>query len=230
MYWLAIERELVSVSELQSDLFPAPSTSVLLETLKSLKERSLVEQTTDGFTQQPVVMEYMTDRFIARICTELTQSDFFSFLNHYVLLKATAKDYIRASQIRFIIEPLVSQAIAHLGSKQKLAERLCEILARLCTHNSKMDGYVTGNLINLFAYLGVDLTGFDFSHLPIWQANLANIKLQRVNFACADLSNSVFAETFGGISCVAFSRDGKLLATSDTSGEVRFENSLAVGS
>lgn len=221
MYWLAIEREPVSVSELQSDLFPAPPTSVLLETLKSLKERVLLEQTTDGFSQQPVVMEYMTEQLLARICDELTQKQSFFFLNHYALLKATARDYIRASQIRVILEPLVERSIAALGSKEKLVFQLKELLARVRTDNRGINGYATGNLLNLFAYMEIDLTGFDLSRLSIWQANLANIKLQGVNFDRANLAKSLFAETFGGICCVAFSRDGKLLATSDTSGEVQ---------
>ena len=73
----------------------------------------------------------------------------------------------------------------------------------------------------LLAHLSVDLTGFDFSHFPIWQAYLADVKLQHVNFAYADLAKTVFAETFGGVSSVAFSPNGSLLATSDTGGEVQ---------
>lgn len=229
MYWLAINREPVNVGELQSDLVFI-STSVLLETLESLRGRSLIERTAEGFTQQPVIMEYTTEEFMAQVCTELTnpvqnsetknQNFSIPFLRRYALMKATAKDYVRQSQIRVIVEPIVSQAIAQLGSKQ-LTDQLSQLLRQLRTQNPSTCGYAIGNLINLYSQLQVDLTGFDFSHLPVWQAYLANMKLQQVNFAYADLAKSVFAETFGGVSCVAFSPDGQLLATSDTSGEVQ---------
>ncbi len=223
MYWLAINRESVSVSELQSDIFPPIPTSVLLETLESLRGRSLIERTAEGFTQQPVVMEYMSEQLIAQVASELNESipPTSPFLSRYALLKATARDYIRHSQIRVMVEPVVSQAIAHLGSKQALIERLNQWLWQLRTSPGDADGYLVGNLLNLFTYFQVDLSGFDFSQFPVWQAYLAEVKLQQVNFAYADLSRSVFAETFGGVSCVAFSPNGKLLATSDTSGEVQ---------
>lgn len=180
MYWLAIEREPVSVSELQCDLFPSPSISVLLEALKSLKERSLVEITIDGFTQQPVVMEYVTDQLITQLSSELTQGNSFFFFNHYALLKSTAKEEVRASQIRIIINPLVSRAIASLGSKQKLASHFRKLLVRLRKHKTNIDGYAVSNLLNLVAYLQVNLTGCDFSHFPIWQVNFADVK----SFGC----------------------------------------------
>lgn len=73
MYWLAINREPVSLNELQADLVPSPVTSVLLETLESLTGRSLIERTAEGFTQQPVVMEYMTEQLIAQVVSELNE-------------------------------------------------------------------------------------------------------------------------------------------------------------
>jgi WD40 repeat protein len=222
MYWLTINREPVSLNELQSDLFPPSSISVLLKTLESLKGRSLIERTAEGFTQQPVIMEYISEQLIVQIGNELIEGNLItstSFVARYALLKATAKDYIRSSQIRTIIEPLVSQTIARLGSKQVFIEKLNQVLWQLNRDKLDASGYTVGNLLNLFNYLQVDLTGFDFSHLSVWQAYLAEVKLPQVNFAYADLSRSVFAKTFGGVSCVAFSRDGQRLATSDTSGE-----------
>lgn len=66
MYWLTINRQPVTLNELQSDLFPFSPISVLLKTLESLKGRSLIERTADGFTQQPVVMEYLSEQLMEK--------------------------------------------------------------------------------------------------------------------------------------------------------------------
>jgi WD40 repeat protein len=44
---------------------------------------------------------------------------------------------------------------------------------------------------------------------------------KRVNFAHSDLAKSVFTQAFDRITSVAFSPDGKLLATSDVVGQIR---------
>lgn len=79
-------------------------------------------------------------------------------------------EYIRNSQSRLILEPSVKGAIAILGSQQALIEQLKQLLGHLGTENA---GYLVGNLINLFNYLQVDLTGFNFSAIQVWQAYLA---------------------------------------------------------
>jgi uncharacterized protein YjbI with pentapeptide repeats len=52
-----------------------------------------------------------------------------------------------------------------------------------------------------------NLSGYDFSYLSVWQANLQDVNLHNVNFAGADLAKSVFAETFGGVLSVAVSQN-----------------------
>ncbi|MBD2088358.1 WD40 repeat domain-containing protein [Microcoleus sp. FACHB-1515] len=221
MYWLAINREPISAIELQDDLVPPVSPIKVVEALESLKARSLIERSPSGFTQQPVVMEYLIERLIEQVCAELLHfQPHHSFLNAFALIKATARDYIRDSQVRVILQPLVEQAIAQLGSDRDLADQLSHLLWQYRQAEYKA-GYAIGNVINLLCHLDIDLTGSDFSHFPVWQAYVADVSLQQVNFAYADLSKSVFAETFGGVCCVAFSPNGELLATSDTSGEVQ---------
>jgi len=98
MYWLAIYRESSSFSELQEDLLVLTSKQKLLETLKGLGWRSLIE-TTSELTQQPVVMEYITECFIDCICTEISTGKIELLCTH-ALIKATAKDYIR--EVKFV--------------------------------------------------------------------------------------------------------------------------------
>ncbi len=215
MYWLAINREWTSLSELQADIV---SSQNLVEVLHSLLRRSLIHKNAIGFTQQPVVMQYMTERLIEQVSTEITTGNI-NLLASHALLKAQAKDYIRDGQGRMILQPLIEKLSAHLGTNQDIERQLRQLLIKL--QAAPFGGYAGGNILNLLRHLNSDLSGYDLSGLTIWQAYLQDITLHQVNFAEADLSKSVFAETFGSILSVAFSPDGKLLATSDTNGEIR---------
>ncbi|MBD3884229.1 hypothetical protein IFO70_21030 [Phormidium tenue FACHB-886] len=239
MYWLAIVREPVSLSELQQYIMMPVPRGELLEAIQSLRRRSLIEKAEPTlvektpfslrrsvacYTQQPVVMEYAIEQLIDHICQEvLSQQP--ALLIQYALLQASTKDHIRESQIRIIIEPLLQQLIAALQTTHAVEQQLTQILHKLQTGwKEHTSGYAPGNLLNLFRQLKTNLTGYDFSRLPIWQAYLQDVTLQQVNFAFADLSHSVFAQTLGSILSVAFSPDGQRLATSDADGEIQLWN------
>ncbi|MFE1744556.1 NB-ARC domain-containing protein [Coleofasciculus sp. H7-2] len=219
MYWLAINRELVSLLELRDDIVPPVLQRELLEALESLQRRSLIEKNVATFTQQPVVMEYMTDRFIDQVCEEITSGEI-SLLNSYALIKAQSKDYVRESQIRFILKPLTNKLVAIFRNVNKTEDRLNQILLNTKEHFSIKPGYAGGNVLNLLCQLKSNLSRYDFSGLTVWQANLKNVNLHHVNFQNADLAKSVFTETFGSILSVAFSPNGKLLATAGETGEI----------
>lgn len=221
MYWLGIEREPISRQELDDDIPLPVSSSSLQEALDSLARRSLLEKketegTAINFTQQPVVMEYVTARLIDAICQDINSGQI-SVLNEYALLKAQAKDYVRETQIRLILEPILKALIAIFSSKERLKTQLNQILAILREQFLETPGYAAGNLLNLFAKLGTDLIEYDFSNLVIWQAYLPSVQLHRVNFSNSDLAKSVFAETLSNIYALALSRDGKLSTGDDGS-------------
>ena len=224
MYWLAINREPVAIAELKADILSPIAKEQVSATLQLLQRHFPLERKGNRFTHQPVVMEYMTNRLIQKTCNEIASQQIQSF-NQYALIKAQAKDYIRETQIRIFLEPILATLQAQLCTKTAIVNQLQQILRLLREQFANLPGYAGGNLINLLHQLKVDLTEYDFSHLAIWQAYLADIKLHRVNLTGANLAKSVFAETFGGISCVAFSPDGQRLVTSDTSGEVQVWNS-----
>ncbi len=75
MYWLAIDRVPVTLSELRANFVPQVSLGDLLEALTSLERRSLIEKSRTLFTLQPVVMEYMTDRLIEQVCSEVRSQE-----------------------------------------------------------------------------------------------------------------------------------------------------------
>ncbi|GAB1542217.1 NB-ARC domain-containing protein [Scytonema sp. NUACC21] len=218
MYWLAIEREPVPLSELREDIVSPIPSQKLLEALESLVRRCLVEKSTALFTQQPVVMEYVTNRLIDRVCEEIETQKLDLFRCH-ALIKATAKDYIRDIQIRLILKPVIDGLLTVFRSKTVIEKHLIQILATLRQTSPLQQSYTAGNLLNLLCHLETDLTGYDFSHLSVWQADLRNVKLHDTNFAYANLAKSVFVENLVGIHSVAFSPDGKLLALGDNNGE-----------
>lgn len=216
MYWLAINREWMTVAELDEDILPTVSKGKLLEALESLTWRSAIESESGRYTLQPVVMEYMTDRAIEQIVGEL-QTLKLDFWLHYALVKTTVKDYVRSSQIRLFLGAIATELLGSFGSIESLSQQIVRVLAEL--RSDKQDsGYATGNLINFCTYLLIDLTDWDFSQLTIRHACLEDVRLQRTNFANANFIHSHFLQPFGSAFSVAFSPDGTQLATGDTSG------------
>ncbi|MFN6560904.1 MAG: NB-ARC domain-containing protein [Nostoc sp. ChiSLP01] len=228
IYWLAINHEPVSLAELQKDIISALSLQKLLEVLESLVRRSLTEKATTTlvenrealFTLQPVVMEYAINRLVEQVCQEIITQNL-EFFSSHASIKATAKDYVRETQIHLILKPIIEGLFANFRSQKTLENHLTQILATLRQTSPLEQSYTAGNIINLLSHLRTDLSGSDFSDLTIWQADLRNVNLQNASFANANLAKCVFAETIGGIHAVALSYDGKLLATGDTNGEVR---------
>ncbi|NER94400.1 MAG: hypothetical protein F6J86_11250 [Symploca sp. SIO1B1] len=214
MFWLAINREWVSLAELRADIIPAVVPRSLLEALESLQGRSLIENTpTVGFTQQPVIMEYVTERLIEQFCQEISTVEI-DFFDHYPIIKAQAQDYLRNAQISLILQPIAARLLAIFGNKENIKTCLVKILSNLRLADSQpKPGYAAGNILNLFWQLQIDPSGSDFSYLTVWQAYLQGVNVHRVNFAYADLTKSVFTKMLGGIVSAAFNTDGKLLAT-----------------
>ncbi|PSB16097.1 hypothetical protein C7B76_12410, partial [filamentous cyanobacterium CCP2] len=219
MLWLAIDREWVSFAQLQADLYGSASPIQLMNALQRLQGRSLMETHAGQFTLQPVIMEYVTETLIEQVCQEIADRsspvplppEF--LLQTHALIKAQDKDYIRDSQIRVILLPLINRLQHRLGSQKEIEYQLKQIVYRLQTEFPHQAGYTGGNIINLLRHLQIDLSGSDFSYLSLWQADLQDINLHQVNFAHADLSKARFTQTFGFIHSIAFSPDGQLLAT-----------------
>ncbi|MEZ4726339.1 MAG: NB-ARC domain-containing protein [Caldilineaceae bacterium] len=245
LLWLAIEREAITAPRLRENLLQKRSSRLLLEALQALKRRSLLLQQGDGFTLQNVVIEYTTEYLVEQVYQEIydlrlsiadsreavpdaafgnqPSTIINSFLNRFALLKAQAKEYVRQSQERLIVQPIVERMVAHVG-QQELINAIQRLLARLraglTAHKQGAPGYAGGNLLNLLRYLNVDLTGYDFSRLAVWQAYLQGVDLPAVNFTQADLRDSVFTKNFGLCRVLAFAPDGTLLAGGMTNGEI----------
>ncbi|MEH2038652.1 NB-ARC domain-containing protein [Nostoc sp.] len=227
MYWLAINRESISLCNLQEDLTSLVIPHKLLEAIESLIRRSLIDkfQSTLSersgllFTLHSVVMEYVTSKLIQQTYQEIATQEIV-LLKYYALSKAQSKDYTRETQKRLIIKPVIDELFTIFKIPRKLENHLNEILVKLQTEYSLEPGYTSGNILNLLRQLNTDLRGYDFSNLSVWQVDMQGVSLPQVNFQNANLSKSIFTKNFSKISAVAFCPNGKILAASDANGKI----------
>ena len=219
LLWLALEREPTTLAALQANLQQREAPRALLEALRSLQRRSLLEQQGQGFTLQNVVMEYTTDLLVTQLARELETGELSLFAGH-ALAKAQAREYVRQSQLRLIVAPVAERLAARLGRAQLLA-KLRALPDALRARPELAVSYAAGNVLTLLIHLGADLRGLDLARLAVWQADLRGQAAGAVNFAHSDLAGSSFTDAFQAASSVAFSPDGQLLAAGTGSGVVR---------
>jgi transcriptional regulator with XRE-family HTH domain len=94
IYWLALEREPVAFHEIREDMAHPVRAGALVEALDSLQQRSMIEASSTGrFRLQPLLMEYITERFIEQIVKEIG-AEIIELVGSHALIKARAKDYI----------------------------------------------------------------------------------------------------------------------------------------
>lgn len=233
LYWLAIEREAVTLQRLEGNLVEHPPKRIFVEALRALQRRSLVEQHQATFSLQNVLIEYLTEQLVEQVADELGRhlpsgeqnetptSDLgTAYFNRFALLQADAKEAVRQSQLRLILQPIAQRLSDQLGSAA-LAMYIKRWLVHLRTSWTHRPGYLTGNLINLLQALAIELHGFNFAGLTVWQADLRGVTLHECDFTGADLARSVFTDNFGLINTIAVSPDGVLLAAAIGNGEVR---------
>lgn len=155
MYWLAIEREPITTDSLRQDIVPMISKAQILESVTSLRWRSLIEKNANSFTQQPVVMEYMTNRLIDNAYKATIEGNP-EFLMSYALVQHRAEDYIRETQVRYILQPLTDRLLAHYGTAETLQQELQNLINMLRDRQTAI-GYAQGNIMNLLRASKTDL-------------------------------------------------------------------------
>lgn len=180
---------------------------------------AFLEEATPVFDDIRTVLDQQFHRLTALECEILIWLAIERESVPYSLLKAQAQDYIRQSQERLILAPVARQLVTQMG-KARLAMHLRTLLARLRATAAQAASYVAGNLLNLLLHLKLDVTGYDFSGLAVWQAYLCDAVLPGVNFTGADLAHTVFYENFGQVEAVAFSPDGQYLAATPGDGGI----------
>ncbi len=214
VYWLAINRELLSFGELQNDLLSPESRNLLSSTLQSLGQRIPLERNEAGFTVQPVLLEYLTDHLIDSICHEI-QTEGIDLFNRYAIMKTSVKDYVRESQRRRILNPIKERLWTLFGGLNQVKNHFRKILSLLQKKLPQKPGYAGGNILNLLCEMESEVRNHDFSYLSVWQADLRGKNIHDADFSYANFMKPAFTQNFGGIMALAFSPDGELLITGD---------------
>jgi WD40 repeat protein/transcriptional regulator with XRE-family HTH domain len=219
LYWLAIEREAVSLETMYGNLVQFALKGDVFAAVDSLRRRFLIEVREPGlFTLQPVIMEYVTNDLVRRACDEFFLDESIPW-THYTFLKAQSKDYLRESQERLIVAPIAQRLLATVG-REKLELKLQSLLTTQRQKGSLQRNYCASNVLKLLLHLGCDLRGVDFSSLVIWQAYLQDVALRHINFSHTHFISSVFKSTFGNVLSVAFSPLDQLFAMGTATGDV----------
>jgi WD40 repeat protein/transcriptional regulator with XRE-family HTH domain len=222
LYWLAILREPVTLQDLQAVLLAPSAPEQLLEAVDGLRRRSLLErgQQVGSFTLQSVVLEYVTGRLVSTASQEIVQGRL-RLLREHGLEQAQAKEYVRQTQERLLVAPLLEHLKSAGYSRAEVEERLRELLSTLRAQVEQAQGYGPANLVALLRQLRGDLRGLDLSQLALRGASLQGVELQDANLSGALLRECVWTESFDAIIAVVISRSGQYWAAGSRRGEVR---------
>jgi WD40 repeat protein len=219
--WLAVLREWTTLDTLSQVLHPRVLRSKLLEALEALSRRSLLERGQQAsFGLQSVVMEYLTDELGERLGEEIVRGPP-KLLRQVALAQAQAKDYVRKSQVRLLVHPLLERLRAELGANAQVEAHLLGLLALFRTEDAATEGYGPANVITLLTALRGHLRGLDLSRLSIRGAYLQGVEMQDASLSGALLQECVFTETFDAIIAVVTSLTGQYWAAGSKRGEVR---------
>src|SRR3989440_3585479 len=221
LLWLAILRELVSLQELLAVLGTPQPRAMVLDAVEALRRRSLIElgQRPGSFTLQSVVLEYATARIVAEVASEIEQGRL-SRLVEQGLALATAKEYVRQTQERLIVTPLLAQVQSVYRGRVDLEQHLLGLLEQQRALEDSAQGYGPANVLALLAEQRGHLRGLDLSRLSLRGVYLQGVEMQDTTLAGARLQDCVFTSTFGPIWAVAASPDGQYWAAGGRRGEV----------
>jgi len=220
LLWLGILREPATLNEIFALLVTPVPRVRLLESIEALHRSSLVEQgqIPGSFTLQSMVLEYVTTKLVEEAHKEIREGSLVHLVNHGLALAQTP-EYVRQTQQRLIMAPIVTSLRDTFGQQAKIEERLVALLNWLKTWEDDQ-GYGPANLVVLLHMLRGNLRGLDLSHLTLRSMYMQGIQMQDTSLAGASIRDSIFTEPFDAMKAVAISRSGNYWAGSSLRGEV----------
>ena len=198
LLWLAILRELVSLPELLAVLGTPLPRAMVLDAVEALRRRSLIElgQRAGSFTLQSVVLEYATAQLIAEVASEIEQGRL-SRLVEQGLELAGAREYVRQTQVRLIVTPLLAQVRSAYPERVDLEGHLLALLELLRAREDSSQGYGPANVLALLREQRGHLRGLDLSQLLLRGVYLQGVEMQDTTLAGARLQDCIWTSTFG---------------------------------
>jgi WD40 repeat protein/transcriptional regulator with XRE-family HTH domain len=219
--WLAVLREWTNLDTLSQVLHPRVLRAQVLRALEALSRRSLLERGQQySFGLQSVVMEYLSDELGERLAEEIVLGNP-QQLRLVALAQAQAKDYIRQTQVRLLVHPLLERLRTELGANAQVEAHLLRLLSQFRTEDTATHGYGPANVLSLIKALRGHLRGLKLSGLFIRGAYLQGVEMQDTSLVGARLEESVWTEAFDAIWAVAISQSGQSWAAAGRRGEVR---------
>lgn len=174
LYWLAIEYQPISLSQLRVDILAPVAQAELIEALESLLRRSLIERTVVEedvvfSLQQPVVSQYVINQICEHISTEIREFgrnqkiEKIELLRTLALVKKTQTDKaIQEMQLCLILKPIKNQLCKILKDESLIEQQLTKILSFLQGKTSLVVGYAKSNIESLLLELKLDLSDISY--------------------------------------------------------------------
>jgi WD40 repeat protein/transcriptional regulator with XRE-family HTH domain len=222
LLWLAVLREPVTLNDLLVLLAKPVSHGHLLEAMEALHRRSLIErgQQPGTFTLQSVVLEYATAQLIEDVYQEIETGKPSRFIEHGLEL-AQVREYIRQSQERLIVIPILADLRNSYLQEEELEKRLQLLLSQFTQLTTGEQGYGPANLLLILRLVRGNLRGMDLSSLLLRGMYLQGTEMQDTTLEGTVLQDTVFHEAFDIPWSVAISDNNKYWATGSRRGEIR---------
>ena len=142
-------------------------------------------------------------------------------LVRHTLVQATAKDYVRHSQEKLIVEPLLRRLVRVYGNPDAVEYRLVALLKGWREKSLAEQGYGPGNMLHLLRLLRGNLRGLNLAGLALLEVYWQGMEAQDTSLAESYVRDNVFTEAFGIVHAVASTQSGSLWAASSANGALR---------
>src|SRR5205085_6678804 len=130
-----------------------------------------------SFTLQSVVMEYVAARLIAEVTSEIKQGRFSRLVEHGLEL-APSKEYVRQTQQRLLLAPILAGLRSSYPLRTAIEEQLLALLDRLRERADDAQGDGPANLLALLRELRGHLRSLDVAQLSLLGVYRQGVEMQ----------------------------------------------------